>query len=154
MVKKRHQLSTIDHASEHPGDDAHAVHDEGVSASTGDLTDSGSPEEPGAVATGADGSDAEAGGAALRAADRVVRDAAVASVSGNHVEIGDSAVLTLTAGSVEASDTLIVVGTVGKLGGNARVLIDMRAALAFAVVTGLVFAVAVRLISGGGADRE
>jgi hypothetical protein len=83
---------------------------------------------------------AEAGMEGEPADDRVIHDAAVGSVAGQRVAVRDSAVGVVAAGEVEAHDSLIVVGAIGSLSGEAKVLVDVPAALAFGAGLGLALA--------------
>lgn len=82
------------------------------------------------------------------AGDRIVQDAAVGSVAAERVVVRDAAIAMLTAGEVEAHDSLIVVGAIGSLSGDAKVLFDAPAALAFGAGLGLALAVFGRLFGG------
>ena len=75
-----------------------------------------------------------------------VQDAISLGVAGERVEVHDAVVFAAAAGEMTADDSLIVVGAVGSLGGNARVLLDVPAALAFGAGCGVVFALLARLL--------
>jgi len=85
------------------------------------------------------------GGSADKPATTVQNTMALA-VAGEGIEVADSMIGALAAGSVTANDSLILLAAVGALDGDARVVLDTKAALALGAGLGVVLVVAGRLL--------